>query len=231
MREAEILFRDHESEFRKFFELLVTWNERMNLTAITAWDDVWVKHFVDSLLVVETDEWKQRRQQLRRVADVGTGAGFPGIPLAICMPDVEFVLFDSLQKRVHFLSHVCAELGLRHVRAVHGRAEDVGRDNAYRNRFDAVVSRAVARLNILAEYTMPLAAVGGAVYAYKGPGVDEELAEGTRAAALLGGAVTGIHRTTLGEERAERTIVVMVQQKPTPKAYPRKSGIPKKQPL
>jgi 16S rRNA (guanine527-N7)-methyltransferase len=231
MADALTLVKANEASFRRYYELLIEWNERMNLTAITDPQEVYYKHFVDSVLIVDTSEWKQVVDTRGSVADVGTGAGFPGIPLAICHPELSFVLCDSLQKRIQFVQHVCAELGLKNVHAVHGRAEDLARDSEFRNRFDAVVSRAVARLNVLAEFTLPFVKTGGFVFSYKGPHVDDEMADGERAAHVLGGRITTTYVRALPGEFGERTIVVMVQDKPTPKAYPRKPGTPKKQPL
>lgn len=220
----------HQDEYEVYFQLLVEWNERMNLTSITGRDEVFVKHFEDSLLVTCVAEWGTLSSG-SRVVDVGTGAGFPGMPLAIAQPDVEFVLCDALSKRVQFLEAVRARLGLRNVRVVHGRAEDLARQDSFRNQFDAVVSRAVARLNVLAEITMPFARVHGHVFAYKGPSVSEELEDGKRAVGQLGGSLKRIDRMSLPNGQGDRAIVVMEQRQITPKAFPRKSGTPQRKPL
>src|SRR5579875_2935903 len=158
-----------------FYEWLVEWNEKVNLTAITDHHEVFIKHFLDSVLVAESDEWRRIHQNAGRVVDIGTGAGFPGIPLAICYPKISFTLCDALQKRLKFLEHVISNLGLTNVQLVHGRAEDLGQDKQYRGQFDGVVSRAVARLSILSELMCPFAKVGGISFAYKGPQVEDEL--------------------------------------------------------
>jgi len=222
---------EHGHAFERYYELLVEWNKRVNLTAIVGREDVYTKHFLDSLLVAGLTEWSQLVGANGRVLDVGTGAGFPGLPLSICFPRMDFVLCDSLQKRLAFIETVVTELGLENVTLVHGRAEDLGRNPAHRNRYDAVVSRAVARLNVLAELTLPLARVGGYVVAYKGPGVEEEVADGSRAAARLGGVVVRTEEFSLPDGRGQRTLVVLRQARATPKTYPRKAGTPQRQPL
>lgn len=231
MRDVAAQVLQQEAKFQRFYELLVEWNEKMNLTAITEEQEVFHKHFVDSLLVSACSEWDTVTKDGGPIADVGTGAGFPGLPLAICHPGVSFVLFDSLQKRLGFVRHVCEELGLENVEAVHGRAEDLGRNPAYRNRFGGVVSRAVARLNVLLELTMPFTQQGGYLFSYKGRSVEEELTEGVRAAEKLGARFVRMDKHVLENDMGERAIAVFRQEKPTPKAYPRKAGTPQKLPL
>jgi 16S rRNA (guanine527-N7)-methyltransferase len=221
----------HEQAFATYFDMLVSWNERMNLTSITERQEVYVKHFEDSLLVTALEEWNAATESGSRIVDVGTGAGFPGIPLAICHPNLKFVLCDALQKRVQFLTAVVSELSLANVQVVHGRAEDLARRPDFRNAFDIVVARAVARLNVLAEITLPFVRAGGFAFAYKGPGVSDELTDGKRAMGQLGGQLHRIVEMSLPDDRGVRTMVVMQQTAPTPKGFPRKSGTPQRKPL
>ncbi|MFB5190897.1 16S rRNA (guanine(527)-N(7))-methyltransferase RsmG [Alicyclobacillus fastidiosus] len=211
--------------------LLLDWNERMNLTAITDEPEVYVKHFYDSLAVLMVPEWKKIVRPGLRVIDVGTGAGFPGIPLAIVEEDVEFVLNDALQKRVGFLQAVVDELNLANVRVIHARSEDLAREMDYRQQFDVVVSRAVARLNILMELMCPFLRVGGVGFSYKGPGFDDERVDGLRAAKRLGAALKEPMTYTLPLEMGARTIVAFEQITPISNTYPRKAGIPQRKPL
>ncbi|MDQ0190945.1 16S rRNA (guanine(527)-N(7))-methyltransferase RsmG [Alicyclobacillus cycloheptanicus] len=218
-------------QFERYYEMLVDWNQRMNLTGITEKQEVYIKHFYDSVWIRELPAWREVMKPGACAVDVGTGAGFPGLALAICHSDCEFVLMDSLNKRVGFLQAVAAELGLSNVQVVHARAEDAGRDKAYRERFDCVLSRAVARLNVLMELMLPLVKVGGMAFAYKGPALDEELAEAEGAIQTLGG---GVHRSvtfTLPQGAGTRTLLCVPKQRKTPAAYPRKAGVPQKSPL
>lgn len=220
-----------QSRFAAYYELLVDWNSRVNLTHITQRREVYVKHFYDSVWIRSRPEWQRLVVSGSRVVDVGTGAGFPGMALAILEPDKQFVLVDALQKRVAFLNAVVASLGLENVEVVHARAEDAAHLKQWRERFDLVVARAVARLNVLLEYTLPFARVGGAVFAYKGPGVDEELPDGKFAAKRLGGEVADTLQWQLPDELGERTLVVIDKVASTQREYPRKAGTPQKQPL
>lgn len=218
-------------QFIKYHRLLVEWNERMNLTAVTDTEGVFGKHFLDSLVVRTLPEWGVLVQPGARVADVGTGAGFPGIPLSICYPHVQFTLFDALQKRLTFLAEVISTLKLENVQLVHGRAEDLAHEYGYRNGFDAVVSRAVARLNVLLEWTTPFVKPGGVVFAYKGPGVEDELVEGKRAAKVLKTKILRIASLQLPAAIGARTMVVAQQKGMSPATYPRKAGTAAKSPL
>lgn len=218
-------------QFIDYYHLLVEWNERMNLTGIVAREEVFGKHFVDSLVIRSLPEWQRLAVGGGRVADVGTGAGFPGLPLAILHPRVEFVLCDALQKRLVFLEHVVSQLGLGNVRLVHGRAEELARTRGFRNAFDLVLARAVARLNVLLEWTSPFAKVGGYVVSYKGPGVEAELDEGRRAAAVLRAEVERVEELQLPEGMGARKLVVIRQMAPSPKEFPRKPGTASKKPL
>lgn len=214
-----------------FRQLLMTWNARMNLTAITEEREVYVKHFYDSLTICQMGEWVKRVPQGARVLDVGTGAGFPGIPLAIALPNVQFVLNDALQKRVNFLTAVVEELELDNVVCIHGRSEDLARDKMYRAAFDAVVSRAVARLNVLMELMSPFLRVDGIGCSYKGPKVAEEWQDAVRAAGKLNATLLPSWAYTLPDGLGDRNILPWVQVKGVPRAYPRKAGTPQRMPL
>lgn len=218
------------AQLETYRQLLITWNERMNLTAITDETEVYVKHFYDSLAVFSVADWQQEWSGKRGI-DIGTGAGFPGIPIAIACPDLELVLCDSLQKRVGFLKAVQEELGLNNVSCIHARSEDLARDTHYRGQFDFVVSRAVARLNILMELMCPFLRAGGLGFSYKGPGVEDERQDGLRAARKLHAALRGEYQYNLPLSMGTRTIVVFEQSTQTPDPYPRKAGIPQRKPL
>ncbi len=228
--EQQLNERERE-QFATYYRMLVEWNEKMNLTGITERSEVYGKHFWDSLVIRSFPEWKRYAAHRGSVLDLGTGAGFPGVPLAICFPSVQFTLCDSLQKRLRFLDAVTSELGLKNVSLVHGRAEDLGRDKAYRSRFDVVAARAVARLNALLELTCPFVKPGGAVLAYKGPGIEGELDDGKRAAKVLNAAVERVETFELPEGMGTRSIVVVGQRAPVPPAYPRRPAILQKSPL
>ena len=210
-----------------YYSLLLEWNNKMNLTAITDPKEVAVKHIVDSLSAFDGSLFRDGV----RAVDVGTGAGFPGLVLKIYFPSMELVLLDSLQKRVKFLETVVSELGLKGVSCVHGRAEEAGRQKEYREQFDLAFSRAVARLSVLAEYTLPFVRVGGSLLALKGAKYAEEMEEAGTAAKILGGSVPTSKTVKLPGLDDGRAIVRIDKIKPTPKAYPRKSGTPEKKPL
>lgn len=210
-----------------YYNLLIEWNEKMNLTAITEPHEVAVKHIVDSLSAFDASLFTDGA----RVIDVGTGAGFPGVVLKIYYPSMELVLLDSLQKRVKFLETVVGALGLSGVECVHGRAEEAARQKQYRERFDLALSRAVARLSVLAEYTLPFVRVGGSLLALKGAKYAEEMEEAAQAAKILGGGVPMAKPVKLPGLDDGRAIVRIEKERPTPKVYPRKSGTPEKKPL
>lgn len=212
-------------QFTKYFELLVETNKVMNLTALTEPKDVAVKHFVDCLLAYNA------KMAGSTVADVGTGAGFPGVVWKIYDPSIRLTLIDSLNKRLKFLETVVANLGLDNVQLVHTRAEDAGRDDKLREHFQFVTARAVARLNVLAELCLPLVQVGGTFIALKGV-MQEELAEAESAIAVLGGKVQETKKVTLPFfEDEQRNVVVVEKIKKTSGKYPRKAGVVKKEPL
>lgn len=216
----------------RYARLLVEWNEKMNLTAITAPEDIVLKHFADSLTALPLLPEKAGIS----LVDVGTGAGFPGIPLAILRPDIRLTLLDSLNKRLVFLQAVCEEVGIA-ATTVHARAEEGGRDNALRERFDVATARAVAALPVLSEYCLPFVKVGGRFIAMKGPESDAEVSGAARAIGLLGGAAPVGHALTLpaqpkdGVEPLERRLFVIEKVRPTPPAYPRPTAKIKKAPL
>lgn len=214
-------------QFDGYYRLLVEWNEKMNLTAITEEGQVYVKHFYDSI----TPAFYFSFDQVESVADIGGGAGFPSIPLKICFPHLKMTIIDSLNKRMTFLNHVATELGLDGVYPVHGRAEERGQEAAYRESFDLVVARAVARLNVLAEYCLPFARVGGHFIALKGADISPELNEAKKAIKTLGGKTKKVETFQLVEEAGERNIVIIEKVGATPKGYPRKPGTPAKKPL
>jgi 16S rRNA methyltransferase gidB len=212
-------------KFAVYMELLREWNEKINLTAITDEEGILVKHFFDSCSISEFVDNNSK------IIDIGTGAGFPGLPLKIVNDTLNLTLVDSLNKRINFLNEVKNKLGLKNVETVHGRAEDVGIDNKYREKYDFAVSRAVAELRILVEYLLPLVKVGGKVIAMKGPNIDEEVENSKKAVKLLGGEIERIESFRLGNTDNERTIIIIKKIKNTESKYPRKAGIPRKNPL
>ena len=213
--------------FQKYYQWLLTGNEKCNLTAITEPKDVAIKHFLDSLTCLLALDFPPGA----KVLDVGTGAGFPGIPLKIFRPDLDVLLMDSLHKRVVFLQETIAHLGLASISAIQDRAEDFGRRGDYRERYDIVVSRAVARLSVLAEYCLPCVKIGGYFISQKGPDMDDELTESAKALEVLGGQLSEIKKLQLPVIGDSRSIVTIRKIKSTPGAYPRKAGTPAKKPI
>lgn len=213
------LTENQYEQFQKYFELLAEWNEKMNLTAITDESGVALKHFADSLSLLNFVDIPQNST----LADVGTGAGFPGVVLKIARPDIKLTLIDSLNKRLVFLGEVCAQLGIE-AELIHIRAEDGARDEKLRESFDFAVSRAVARMNVLSEYCLPYVKVGGAFCAMKGAQANEEFKESLNAINTLGGKLENKYFFELPENGGERAIAVVRKVKNTPQKYPRQSG-------
>lgn len=214
-------------QLMRYKELLVKWNEKMNLTAITEDMEVITKHFLDCLTVQSSIDLAQ----VKSLVDVGTGAGFPGLVLKIAFPNVHITLIDSLNKRLKFLQHVIDELGLTGIECVHGRAEDLGKNKAYREQFEVCASRAVANLAVLSEYTLPFVKKGGYLIALKGQKLDEELAEGEKAITILGGTIDKLVDVVVPYTDLNHRIAKIKKVKETPKKYPRKAGEPTKAPL
>ena len=212
-------------QFRLYYEMLVEKNKVMNLTGITDWDEVLEKHFLDSISLIRAVDLNQKLT----VMDMGTGAGFPGIPLKIAFPNLKVTLADSLNKRVLFLQEVIDALKLEDIEAIHGRAEDLARDKKYREQYDLSVSRAVANLSTLSEYCLPFVKIGGQFISYKSGEIEEEVNASKSAVFLLGGKVKNIVKFELGE--SGRSFIVIDKVKGTPKTYPRKAGTPSKKPL
>lgn len=209
-----------------FYELLIEKNKVMNLTAITEFDEVIVKHFADSLSICTV-----LPESVNTVCDLGTGAGFPGIPMAIAYPNLQFTLIDSLNKRIKFLQEVVDALGLTNVTLVHARAEEAGRNKIYRENFDLVVSRAVANIATLSEYCLPLVNIGGYFISFKSGDVDSEIEASGSAIKKLGGSMEQPVYFTIPNTDISRSFLLINKVKNTPKAYPRKAGTPSKEPL
>ena len=212
-------------QFEKYYDMLIEKNKVMNLTAITEFNEVLEKHFLDSVSLIRAKELHQSI----KVIDLGTGAGFPGIPLKIVFPELHVTLADSLNKRVSFLQEVIKELKLENIEAIHGRAEDLARNSQYRENYDLCVSRAVANLSTLSEYCLPFVKIGGEFISYKSGDCEEEVISAKGAVFLLGGKVKDTVKFRLGE--SGRSFIKIEKVKGTPKAYPRKAGIPSKKPL
>lgn len=214
-------------QFLKYYELLVHWNTFVNLTAITEFSEVIKKHFIDSLSLVRYIDLSK----VDTVIDVGTGAGFPGIPLKIAFPHLHITLLDSLQKRVSFLNEVIRELDLSEVETIHGRAEDFAKSDLFREKYDLCVSRAVANFSILSEYCIPFLKTGGSFVSYKSDKVSEEIESSGNAVKILGGSIKEKFEFVLPYTDISRTIVIVQKKKETPVKFPRKAGLPSKEPL
>lgn len=223
---AGFTFSDlQKRQFYTFYNMLIEKNKVMNLTGITEFDEVVEKHFIDSVSLSKVMDIHKPM----KVLDLGTGAGFPGIPLKIAFPEIEITLMDSLNKRILFLEDVIQELQLEGITTVHARAEELARKESYREQFDLCVSRAVANLSTLEEYCLPFVKVGGRFISYKSGDVDDEVSASKRACYLLGGQLEKVYKFEL--EESKRSFVIVNKVKTTPKLYPRKAGTPSKMPL
>lgn len=223
-----LVFSDHQlSQFMQYYELLTQWNSFMNLTAITEFDEVCTKHFIDSLSLCKAVDCTKGFSLI----DVGTGAGFPGIPLKIAFPNWKITLLDSLGKRVKFLNEVIKKLGLTNINAIHGRAEDFAKPNLLRESFDICVSRAVANLSSLSEYCLPYVKIDGLFISYKSEKLTEEMAAAGKAVHLLGGEFLKQIEFMLPDSDIYRNLCLIKKIKAAPKKYPRKAGLPTKEPL
>ena len=208
-----------------YMNLLLEWNEKINLTAITDEKEIILKHFIDSFTI------NKFINSGDIMLDIGTGAGFPGLPIKIIRPEVDVFLMDSLNKRINFLNEVIELLQLKNIEAFHSRAEEMAKNNKFREKFDVVTSRAVAKLNILLEYMLPYTKVNGKCLCMKGPNIEEEIKEAEKALKILGGEIEKIEKIILPDSNIERKIIIIRKKSATPLKYPRKAGMPTKEPL
>lgn len=218
-------------QFMQYYESLVEWNKVMNLTAITDFDEVCKKHFIDSLSIVKAFGFDTDFLNSLSVIDIGTGAGFPGIPLKIVFPDMKITLLDSLNKRINFLQTVIDELGLKEIEAIHGRAEDFAVKGKLREKYDLCISRAVANLSTLSEYCLPYVKIGGKFISYKSEKIAEEIAGADKAVKVMGGKIERQVKFMLPDSDIYRNLVIIDKCKNTPAKYPRKAGLPSKEPI
>jgi len=217
-----------ENNLEKFYEymnMLLDWNKKINLTAITEPEDIILKHFIDSITI------NKYILESQKIIDIGTGAGFPGIPLKILNDKEDFTLVDSLNKRILFLDEVKDKLKLENVRCLHARVEDLSQNKEFREKFDIITSRAVARLNILVEYMLPFIKIGGKGICMKGPDIENEINEAEKAIKILGGKIIDIEKIVLPDTNIERNIIIIEKRNETPSQYPRRAGIPVKNPI
>ena len=221
------LTEEQNLKLEKYMEGILSWNEKVNLTNITDPAEFRIKHNADSLMCVDFPEFRSAKN----VIDVGTGGGFPGIPLAVYAPDKNFTLLDSLNKRLKIIDELAGSLDISNIKLVHGRAEDIAKTKEHREKYDLCVSRAVSNLATLSEYCLPFIKVGGYLLAYKGPGAEQEAEDAAKALKILGGRLVGIRETTMEEYGLDHRILVIEKVRNTPKTYPRKAGTPLKEPL
>ena len=228
LEELGIILSDRQKEqFEMYYKTLIEWNQVMNLTTIVKREEVYTKHFLDSLTLCRIVDLTKSATLI----DIGTGAGFPGIPLKIVFPEIEVVLLDSLNKRIKFLNDVIDKLELQGIKAVHGRAEELAKRPEYRESFDIGTSRAVSRMCVLSEYCMPYIRAEGIFISYKAGAIEEELEEGKNAIKILGGEIEKIDKFTLAGTDIERSLIKIRKKQNTPRKYPRKAGMPSKEPL
>ena len=222
-RKIDIMLSEEQlQKFYKYMKLLLEWNEKINLTAIIEPKEIILKHFIDSLSIIKYIKNKNS------LVDVGTGAGFPGIPIKIVLPEIKVILIDSLNKRITFLNEVISQLDLKYIEAVHSRVEDFARNKEYREKFDVATARAVAQLPIILEYLIPLTKVKGNIICMKGNKIDEEIKKSKKAISVLGGNLEKIDNFYLPDTDIERNIIIVNKVEKTSSKYPRKAGIPSK---
>jgi len=223
------IFLDNKQieQFSTYYQLLIEWNEKVNLTSITNMEDVYLKHFYDSITAAFYFDFTKEQN----LCDIGAGAGFPSIPLKICFPNLNVTIVDSLQKRINFLDHLVSSLGLTGVTLNHDRAENFGKNSSFRENFDIVTARAVARMSVLSELCLPLVKKEGVFIAMKGANAKEEMNRSQKAIETMGGDQEAAHTFVLPEEESERSIILIKKQGKTPKKYPRKAGTPNKNPI
>ncbi|GGP11424.1 16S rRNA (guanine(527)-N(7))-methyltransferase RsmG [Oceanobacillus neutriphilus] len=228
LEEKGIMLNEAQQKaFDIYFKELIEWNEKINLTAITEEEEVYEKHFYDCITAAFYTDMTQELS----ICDIGAGAGFPSIPLKICFPHLKVTIIDSLKKRINFLNHLANKLELTNVAFYHDRAEIAGKNEAFREQYDLVTARAVARMSVLSELCLPFVKKGGYFIAMKGSQAEEELETGKAAIELLGGEVESIDTFTLPQDGGERSIIKVAKKRKTPKKYPRKAGLPNKEPI